>query len=467
MKLFEERFLRSFHIGLACGASAIAGVTLHPFGVVFPVIFILLLPLLMFMYYEGGAFIAKPYMLLVLTELLFGGSGVWNGVPVRLMLAIGAFALLVLLALSRGRLRLPPNVSLVVGLGFFAPVMMLVLSVTKGAELGSAFADLNFLAYIALALPLFCLFAQDESSEATFCGFTTGSLLALSALLISTALVVAMLGYRPAFTGWFSGNLSFFPNGFPRITYNAHVLMLLGILLFFQFAFRDEIPTSVRRRFGLTAGAAVLALILTFSRALIIALIIVIWADVLLRLILYRLAGADLKKLSVLFAGATVAGILMATLSQGGAGRFLTVLDAKERANSVRATQAVHLLKAWQDHPITGVGYGRSTPSGYVRHKEKPYLYELTYHATLMKGGLVGLLVLLVIPVTASLRLLRSVRIRAASPRVLVLRALCCTVIAISIAGAFNPFMTSAYLSFLFSCMLAYSGRPKGIYANV
>ena len=70
-------------------------------------------------------------------------------------------------------------------------------------------------------------------------------------------------------------------------------------------------------------------------------------------------------------------------------------IQSEFESQSARSLQASSLIGSWQESPIFGKGFGAS--ADLVRRDAAPFSYELTYVALLMKVGLLGYIVMLML----------------------------------------------------------------------
>lgn len=105
---------------------------------------------------------------------------------------------------------------------------------------------------------------------------------------------------------------------------------------------------------------------------------------------------------------------------------------------SIRSLQALKLLRAWQENPVFGAGFGARVPE-YGRTSERPWVLELQYHLFLFNVGLVGVLFVAVLACLTIVMLRRAAsRAPALLPSLTV-----ATVAGVSmlIANATNPYL--------------------------
>lgn len=110
---------------------------------------------------------------------------------------------------------------------------------------------------------------------------------------------------------------------------------------------------------------------------------------------------------------------------------------------STRIAEAHQLLRGIRLHPLFGSGLGATLPDGYVRSPGDPWSFELTFFQLLFELGIIGLLVVLALPLTALHRVLR--RIDALSGDApLAARVALATLLGLLVADATNPYLVNS-----------------------
>lgn len=410
---------------------------------------------------------------IVISELIFGGAGRWIGVgmfsgrQILFVIVLAAWIIDYLTSLKgvvSGRFW-----RYVLLAGFVAPLFWLLWSLGRGAQLQSAFGDLSFLFFFLAYFPI-STWLRDGPAIDWAKGYIGGLLVMLAALWIFIPMS-AWKGTMPLTAlQWFAGNIAYFPNGFPRLSFNVDVFFPVGIWLgLFMWTWQLESNVAPSRSvrtsgFILFASSAV-ALALTFSRAFWLAFVLVAFIGLGLGNV-HWIARRQARQLQMgLCIAALMVVALMANLSPEGLGRFYTVFDSSNQANQIRTEERVELVRAWKTSPLLGNGFGIALPSGYVRSSEAPYLFELQYYALLSKSGVVGLLLIIMVPFAAFIMFRRSICQLfqpAKSSSAFLLFSLASGVLVTSIAGAFNPYLMSAYFPFLAAFLFAlYDAVPN------
>lgn len=509
-----SRVYRGVAAGAVLGALDVAAVFLAPTSVVFPLVAFLLLPLIVGYSISYGDLLDRALFAITLTltlELLFGGAGNWAtvfGGPIRYGLLLSGLLAGGLHLLRRRDPDVLRSETLVVAFfGFLLPVFWVFYAVARGVSPGAAVGGAGFLLTLLVYLPFFGVFRRQAS---LFVGALLGGFFVLCAALLPAPLAA------DAYLGWFSGNVSEFPNGFPRVSLAAKIFLPVGMvwgLLYFA--------DPAGPRFQKTAGLALLtvstvALALTYSRGLLAAVALV--------LIITLVAGSFIPRTRTLRwrslgAAALMAPLLLAimvSLSPQGFGRFLNVPQelvslassgAQEsgtpqqaspqgppeadtpqagapqggqagsspaagggeperpvsNASRIRSEQAGELLDEWREYPLFGKGLG-SVPEGYTRGADDPALFELEYHTLLYKVGAGGLGVFLLLPLFLAARYVVLLRRRSGllyTPEGKFAAAVLATTLVVVIAGAANPLLTSAYFGFLVALYLAAEVRLR------
>ncbi len=129
---------------------------------------------------------------------------------------------------------------------------------------------------------------------------------------------------------------------------------------------------------------------------------------------------------------------------EGFLGRLGSAFDGSPDAP--RPAQHAALLAGFEDHYLLGTGFGGV--ASVLRSEERPWTYELTYSRLLFNSGLIGVLLLgglLGAYFIAALRKLRT------SVHAELYIALLCGFVAMLIAAASNPYLSSFDFVFAFS----------------
>ena len=397
-----------------------------------------------------------------ISELLLGGTGAW--------IKLGAFSgrsilfVIVLVGWIFDWLISPKafvgrHWGYIFLIGFVAPLFWLAWSLGQGAHLSFAFEDLNFLFYLLLYFPI-SIWLRDGPPLSWTKGYFAGLLLVQAALGIFGPLYTWIEGVPPRMVDWFAGNVTYFPNGFPRLSLNVDVFFPVGIwlgLLMWHSKSKGIQSRVVRMLGSILFATSAVALALTFSRAIWLASAVVALIGLVIgnaRWIARRKGRRFLLGLCLIV---VIAFALMVHMSPEGFGRFYSVFNLEEQANRIRVEQSAELIHAWKARPLLGNGFG-TAPRGYIRSSKTPYLFELQYHALLFKGGIVGLLLIITIPLAAFIIYHRSIRWLfrpAVTNSASLLISVTYGVLVTCIAGAFNPYLTSAYFTSMVALLFA------------
>ncbi len=494
--------------GLALSILDVAAIFLAPASVAFPLVAFLLLPLIVGYSIARGDLLDRALFAVTLTltlELLFGGAGNWAtvlGVPIRyVLLLFGLLAGGLYLLRRRDFDVLRPEALVVLLFGFVLPVFWIFYSVARGNSPGAAFGEVGFLLTLLVYLPFFGVFRWQAG---LFVGALFGGFFVLCAALLPAPLAA------DAYLEWFSGNVSAFPNGFPRVSLAAKIFLPVGMVWGLLY-FADPAGSRLYKTVGLSLlTVATVALALTYSRGLLAAVVLVLVVTLVAgsfipstRTLRWRSLGAAALMVPVILT-------IMISLSPQGFGRFLNVPQeiislansgaeddeapgnaspeqpqgtpqGEERAaenpgagngeperpvsnaSRIRSEQAGVLLDEWQKYPLFGKGMS-SLPEDYTRGTDDPALFELEYHTLLYKVGVVGLAVFLLLPLFLAVRYVVLLRRRSEllyTPEGKFAAAILATVLVILIAGAANPLLTSAYFGFLVALYLASEARLR------
>jgi len=155
---------------------------------------------------------------------------------------------------------------------------------------------------------------------------------------------------------------------------------------------------------------------------------------------------------------------------------FLTAFDARaaqfltgERSDASaqdRVVQAPQLLEAFAQRPLLGSGLGATLPSGFFRSGADPYQFELSYHQILFQNGLIGLVVILGLPILASVRSLVAIRRLSREERALAVAGVA-GIAGLLLAGASSPYLISSYGMLALAVTLALCARATHISKHV
>jgi hypothetical protein len=257
-------------------------------------------------------------------------------------------------------------------------------------------------------------------------------LLLLVTGLTSPVLLVAATSLLPTSLGEDSGFLSVseLPTGMFRIYWSSSFFLLGG--LYFLVAYR---PVRINTSWLAALALICFALFITSIRSFIAVGLLFGVLPWLLRFLDIR-GNAISPRLKVLLMW--VVGVALVCIAIDPA-----VLEALHLSRDVgdveRVDQAAALLGQFANHPVLGMGFG-SYASQHVRVQEIPFAYELIFHALLMKVGIVGMLMLLVI-LGVSLQISGISAQARANPRKFAIWAAFTT--GLWFAGATNPVVTN------------------------
>ena len=385
---------------------------------------------------------------LITIELLFGGRGHWGGggmdgggIQVRgiLLAVVIAYSILSVR-------RVPRLAAIAVLLGLILPLWFISYAVVfRGVAPGIAFGDARFFFVLLAYFPL--LSAVKQQGQA-YTGLLAGGITALSALILAVVFAGADLH---AFVLWFGGNVSRFPNGMSRLSLTVHSIMPLGVFL----GFGPVVAEPKARALSIVTGiASALVLATSFSRAIILSLFFIWIVSLLPRS--SRSLGRKLFGAVICAAMGLGLAMLMARLSPEGTQRFENVLlRSNGDIGGERIAQSRIMLDEWSHYPLFGKGIG-SPLDGYIRFNDG-LLFELQYHTLLYKTGIVGLAPLLTLLLLMSLWWAQPAGLAARPP---LFQASVGCVLTIAIAGSMNPYLTSAYFTFLLALALAARTSP-------
>ena len=509
--LRTRRVYRGVAAGAVLGALDVAAVFLAPASVVFPLVTFLLLPLLAGFALCRGDLVERTLFAVTLTltlELLLGGAGNWAtvlGVPVRYVLLLAGLLAGGLYVLRRRDPDVWRSESFVViFFGFALPVFWALYAVARGVSPGAAFGDVGFLLTFLVYLPFFGVFRRHAG---LFVGTLFGGFFVLCAVLLAAPFAA------DAYLGWFSGNVSIFPNGFPRVSLAAKIFLPAGMVWGLLY-FADSRGPRLYKTVGLALlTVSTVALALTYSRGLLAAVVLVLAVTLVAGSFIPATRTLRWRSLGAAALMAPVIISIMVFLSPQGFGRFLNVpreivslassgaeneetpgnaspqqppgaprgapqggeqagnpgANTRENdrpvsnASRIRSEQAGALIGEWQKYPLFGKGVG-SVPEDYVRGTDDPALFELEYHTLLYKAGVVGLAVFLLLPLFLTVRYIVLLRRRSEllyTHEGKLAAAILAAVLIVFIAGAANPLLTSAYFGFLVALYLASEARLR------
>lgn len=158
------------------------------------------------------------------------------------------------------------------------------------------------------------------------------------------------------------------------------------------------------------------------------------------------LACASFYALGVI--GVLVVGILIGmgdlAFFEGFMGRLASAFDSSPDAP--RPAQHAALLAGFKEHYLLGTGFGGV--ASVIRSEERPWTYELTYSRLLFNSGLIGLLLLAGLFCAYFLAALRKIK---TSVHAEIYIALLSGFLAMLIAAASNPYLSSFDFVFAFS----------------
>lgn len=153
--------------------------------------------------------------------------------------------------------------------------------------------------------------------------------------------------------------------------------------------------------------------------------------------------------------------VLFLTSFDARAAEFLTG-ERSDASSQDRVVQAPQLLQAFEQRPLLGSGLGATLPSGFFRAGADPYQFELSYHQILFQNGLVGLMVILGLPLLASIRALLAMRRLPDEEWALALAGVA-GVAGLLVAGASNPYLISSYGMLALAVTLALCARATHV----
>jgi len=129
---------------------------------------------------------------------------------------------------------------------------------------------------------------------------------------------------------------------------------------------------------------------------------------------------------------------------EGFLGRLASAFDVSPEAP--RPAQYAALFTGFKEHYLLGSGFGGV--ASVIRSEERPWTYELTYSKLLFNSGLIGVLVLAGLLGAYFFATLRKIQ---ASVHAELYIALLCGFLAMLIAAASNPYLSSFDFVFVFS----------------
>ena len=105
-------------------------------------------------------------------------------------------------------------------------------------------------------------------------------------------------------------------------------------------------------------------------------------------------ASARSVGIAVIFIAIIIAGVIGSAVNFNALSeQLLSAFDfSGEYSASIRYQQYVALISEWSDSPLIGQGLGASANS-FIRSKEQPWAYELSYVALLFQAGLLGIII--------------------------------------------------------------------------
>ncbi len=146
----------------------------------------------------------------------------------------------------------------------------------------------------------------------------------------------------------------------------------------------------------------------------------------------------------VVVGGGVLVGLGDHTVLEGFLGRLASAFDVSPDAP--RPAQHAALLSGFSEYYLLGSGFGGVT--SVLRSEERPWTYELTYSRLLFNSGLIGILLLGGLLTAYFLAASRKIRTSVHTELYI---ALLCGFLAMLIAAASNPYLSSFDFLFAFS----------------
>jgi hypothetical protein len=338
----------------------------------------------------------------LLIDIAFFGPGLvlpGTGVSIRRPLFVFMLVLLAFRRAMRQRAFTILEVAFVALLGTFGVFWGIVVPSSYGYLLPQSFADISpWLGLLTIALWPWDAWPEEAQWQG-FCKFlvVVTVLLALahlgiSALLITGVVSVDVFSAAADLISSSADGQSFLKivaleGGQYRVYWSSSIFLLGGI--YFLAVTR---PRPVTIRWLIALGLACFALATTYIRAFLGALAIFVLLGWVLRR-LYSAARVEFPIATIL--GIWMFGIISVSIAINPT--FLaTVGLARDESDVDRVEQAGALLAQFQSHPLVGTGFG-SYVFQVVRGADAPYSYELVFYALIMKLGVIGTIVLILI----------------------------------------------------------------------
>lgn len=148
----------------------------------------------------------------------------------------------------------------------------------------------------------------------------------------------------------------------------------------------------------------------------------------------------------VVLGGGFLVGLGDLAFLEGFLGRLTSALGGSP--DDPRVSQHQALLAGFKEHYVLGSGFGGL--ASVIRSEERPWTYELTYSRLLFNSGLIGVLLLGGLLAAYFLAALRKIRNSVHAELYI---ALLCGFLAILIAAASNPYLSSFDFVFAFSIL--------------
>jgi hypothetical protein len=178
------------------------------------------------------------------------------------------------------------------------------------------------------------------------------------------------------------------------------------------------IPASIfllsRLRLGMVGGPTFLGLVVVLATAY-LSHTRGIWFGIVLGVVMLVVPGPIARHrgvvrrfgTAILGFGLLVAFVVNSDPELGGRA-IRSVVGTGELSGALRYEQAPQLYAGIKLHPWLGSGLGATLPSGYVRSRDSPWSFELSYLQLLFQLGAVGLVAALAAPTAAIIRCIRS-----------------------------------------------------------
>lgn len=448
---------KGFYCAVLCGLSVVCGLALFPNNVPIAIVAVVILPLLISYFVTRN--LAYSVFIVWLNELIFGVSGTWfklGPIPGRGVLLLLVLALVFLNSRTLKIIQeLPKKLHIILFFyGSAYPLLLVVWGVIfKGAQFSDALSDVLRFVGILGVYPVY-LFIRTNYVFAK-------QWLLVSVSLLSAIFVVGSLGSTD-FKALLIDNWIYLGRAAPdkkinylRLSYEPMIYGYIGVFYGLSLVANNRKSSN---SLGISAILLNLApTVINFLRGPLGAVYISIMWFVLGKL---RTKGSFIKILKL--TGVFVAGIFISIgliLNNPVAQRKVEQLQFADRivdyVHVTRVVQSELMIEAWKRDPILGAGVG--TPlEGYSR---SGLSVEVQYLMILYRTGIVGLC-LIVVPLLLLARNLarrsRNVRgSRAFDDMDELERCVGHTILALSIASFFNPYLASSVTVTLFVFYLA------------